>query len=98
MYTLFLMLDANFRAKSKNRGLSDFDIAPGWSYFVEEERYVHYINSQGDQTEVMCPTFPLNRRPGRYSDTYRPSRILALPSTKRSSTQIFGKKGISRRA
>ena len=47
------MLDANFRAKSKNRGLSDFDIAPGWSYFVEEEKYIVYINAQGDQTEVM---------------------------------------------
>ena len=55
MYTLFLMLDANFWAKSKNRGLTDFDIAPGWSYFVEEERYVEYINSQGDQTEVRFP-------------------------------------------
>ena len=49
------MLDANFWAKSKNRGLTDFDIAPGWSYFVEEERYVEYINSQGDQTEVRFP-------------------------------------------
>ena len=52
LYTLFLMVDANFRAKCKSRGLDYFELGPGWSYFVEEERYQAYLTKVGEQKEV----------------------------------------------
>ncbi|TFK80022.1 hypothetical protein K466DRAFT_504583, partial [Polyporus arcularius HHB13444] len=39
IYTLFLMLDANFRAKLKDRGLEDAELGPGWSYYVENSKF-----------------------------------------------------------
>ena len=37
------MIDANFRAKSKDRGFSDIELAPGWSYYVEETKYQAHV-------------------------------------------------------
>ena len=39
------MIDANFRAKSKDRGFSDIELAPGWSYYVEETKYQAHVNA-----------------------------------------------------
>lgn len=52
MYVLFLMLDANFRLKSKARGLNDIELTSGWAYFVEESKYMAHIDSFGKETEV----------------------------------------------
>lgn len=52
LYTLFLMLDANFRAKCKARGLDDLELGSGWSYFVEETAYQAHLAKYGEQTEV----------------------------------------------
>lgn len=62
LYTLFLMMDANFRAKCKDRGLDDFELSPGWSYFVEEDKYMAHVRQQGDQTEVRVRLTPADRR------------------------------------
>ncbi|RDX40145.1 hypothetical protein OH76DRAFT_1423890 [Lentinus brumalis] len=51
LYTLFLMLDANFRAKCKARGLDDYELGPGWSYFVEETKYQAHLKRHGAQKE-----------------------------------------------
>ncbi|RDX40776.1 hypothetical protein OH76DRAFT_1489992 [Lentinus brumalis] len=51
LYTLFLMLDANFRAKCKARGLDPFELGPGWSYFVEETGYQAHLKRCGAQKE-----------------------------------------------
>ncbi len=52
IYTLFLMLDANFRAKCKARGLDDYELGSGWSYFVEEKKYQDHLKKHGAQKEV----------------------------------------------
>ncbi|TBU58879.1 hypothetical protein BD310DRAFT_906324 [Dichomitus squalens] len=45
LYTLFLMIDANFRAKSKDRGFNDIELAPRWSYYVEESKYRAHVKA-----------------------------------------------------
>ncbi|OJT14077.1 hypothetical protein TRAPUB_9373 [Trametes pubescens] len=56
MYTLFLMMDANFRARCKDRGFDDIQLASGWSYYVEETRYQQHLDARsGDrQDENTC--------------------------------------------
>lgn len=51
--TLTLMLDANFRLKSKERGIrSDPALGSGLAYYVEEDKYQDYLKTCSDQTEV----------------------------------------------
>ncbi len=53
MYTLFLMMDANFRARCKDRGFDDIQLASGWSYYVEETRYQQHLDARsGDRQDV----------------------------------------------
>ena len=52
MYALFLMLDANFRLKLKDRGFKDVDLAAGCGYFVEDTKYQRFIQQSGVQQEV----------------------------------------------
>lgn len=52
MYVLFLMLDANFRLKSKDRGFEDIELSEGWSYFVPNSRYTGFMGKFKDQNEV----------------------------------------------
>ncbi|KAI0039987.1 hypothetical protein FA95DRAFT_1503469 [Auriscalpium vulgare] len=51
-YAVMLAIDANFKLKSKNRGLKDVDMAPGWSYFVENESYQEHVRTYIDQDEM----------------------------------------------
>ncbi|RDX40435.1 hypothetical protein OH76DRAFT_1459514 [Lentinus brumalis] len=51
LYTMYLMLDANFRAKCKAQGLDPFELGPGWSYFVEESDYQAHLKRCGAQKE-----------------------------------------------
>lgn len=51
--TLTLMLDANFRLKSKERGIkSDPALGSGLAYYVEEEKYQEHLKTCSDQTEA----------------------------------------------
>ncbi|KAH9885585.1 hypothetical protein C8Q73DRAFT_795737 [Cubamyces lactineus] len=43
LYTLYLMMDANFRCRCKDRGLDDVELAPGWSYYVHEEKFREHV-------------------------------------------------------
>ncbi|PIL29361.1 hypothetical protein GSI_09412 [Ganoderma sinense ZZ0214-1] len=52
LYTLFLMMDANFRARCKDRGFDDIELAPGWAYYVEEKTYQAHILSRANEKEV----------------------------------------------
>ena len=52
LYTQFLAIDANFKLKSKDHGISDPELALGWSYFVHEEDYQAFIKGYIDQPEV----------------------------------------------
>ncbi len=52
IYTLYLMIDANFRAQCKDRGLEDVELAPGWSYYVEENAYQAHVEVCKGQKEV----------------------------------------------
>ncbi|KAI0662341.1 hypothetical protein C8Q70DRAFT_1050991 [Cubamyces menziesii] len=51
IYTLFLMIDANFRARCKDRNFDPFELAPGWSYYVEESSYELHLKNTIDQKE-----------------------------------------------
>lgn len=47
------MLDANFRLKSKERGItSDPALGSGLAYYVEEVKYQTYLMTCSDQAEV----------------------------------------------
>ncbi|KAI0643898.1 hypothetical protein C8Q79DRAFT_1002434 [Trametes meyenii] len=55
IYTLYLMMDANFRCRCKDRGLEDIELAPGWSYYVEEAKFREYLKKAGlDVDENSC--------------------------------------------
>jgi hypothetical protein len=53
IYTQFLAVDGNFKLRLKERGIVDLELAPGWAYFVEEEKYQAFIKDYVDQPEVM---------------------------------------------
>lgn len=57
-----LAIDANFRLKSKDRGISDDEpLGPGWAYRVEEKAYKAEIKLEKHNVEpevsVNCLTF-----------------------------------------
>ncbi|KAI0795165.1 hypothetical protein BC629DRAFT_1581798 [Irpex lacteus] len=52
LYVQYLMLDANFRLKLKDRGFDDVDLTSGWAYFVEDSKYRDFIKEIGDQQET----------------------------------------------
>ena len=52
IYTQFLAVDGNFKLQLKDRGITDPELAPGWAYFVEEEKYQDFIKDFVDQPEV----------------------------------------------
>ena len=56
LYTLFLMVDANFKLLLKDKGIEDIELAPGWAYFVNDEKYQAHLNAHhtkhGDKVEV----------------------------------------------
>ncbi|KAI0743720.1 hypothetical protein C8Q80DRAFT_1122131 [Daedaleopsis nitida] len=79
LYTLFLMIDANFRARCKDRGLRDVELGPGWAYYVEEGAYMTYVNKHRGKKEAADQS------------VYR--RTPALPSTMPSSRQTYTSKG-----
>lgn len=46
------MVDANFRARCKDRKLDDFELASGWSYYIEEAPYLAHVEACADRKEV----------------------------------------------
>lgn len=50
---LTLAMDANFRLKSKLRGLvSDPSLSPGWAYFVDNVPYSKFVAEAADEEDV----------------------------------------------
>jgi len=51
---LMVSMDANFRLRSKLRGLQfkDPTLTPGWAYFVNNGPYADFIKDYVDQDEV----------------------------------------------
>lgn len=49
---LMLSLDANFRLKSKERGIKDVRLGDGFAYLVEEERFKRHIAVSSHAVEV----------------------------------------------
>jgi hypothetical protein len=56
---LMVAMDANFRLRSKLRGLQSKDptLMPGWAYFVNNGPYADFIKDYVDQDEVCCFCF-----------------------------------------
>ena len=53
LYTLFIMVDANFKLKLKDKGIPDAPLGSGWAYFVEDSQFKSYLEDHSeDQTEV----------------------------------------------
>jgi hypothetical protein len=57
LYALILAMDANFKLKCKDRGINDVELAPGWAYFVEQNRYMAHLKDHVDEPEVSCSCF-----------------------------------------
>ena len=53
LYTLFLAVDANFKLKGKQRGITDIELMPGQGIFVNETEYQAHLNSYVEQPEVI---------------------------------------------
>ncbi|KZP14909.1 hypothetical protein FIBSPDRAFT_751237, partial [Athelia psychrophila] len=52
-YMLTLAMDANFRLKSKLRGLvTDPSLSPGWAYFVDHVPYSKFVAEAADDEDV----------------------------------------------
>jgi hypothetical protein len=49
-------MDANFKLKGKDRGITDLEMSPGWSYCVNEHKYQEYISQYVDEKEVRATT------------------------------------------
>lgn len=52
LYGMSLAVDANFRLKLKDRGVVDPELGPGWSYFVNDEKYKAEIIKHPQPIEV----------------------------------------------
>ena len=52
IYTQFLAVDGNFKLRLKDHGITDPELAPGWAYFVEEEKYQAFLKDYVNQPEV----------------------------------------------
>ncbi|TFY77801.1 hypothetical protein EWM64_g6209 [Hericium alpestre] len=52
LYTLLLAMDANFKAKLKNHGYKDIELAAGMGYFVPEPLYCKHLNLHKDEAEM----------------------------------------------
>lgn len=50
--TEYVMLDANFRLKSKQRNLVDPPLGGGLAYYVDNADYMAHVHACGAQTEV----------------------------------------------
>ena len=48
------MVDANFHAKSKDRGLDDVILSPGWAYYVEASKYTAHADACDSRKEEVC--------------------------------------------
>ena len=47
------MMDANFRARCKDRGFDDIELAPGWAYYVEEKAYLAHVLMRADEKDLV---------------------------------------------
>ena len=45
-------MPSSFQTALKDRGITDPELAPGWAYFVEEEKYQAFIKGDVGQPEV----------------------------------------------
>jgi hypothetical protein len=45
-------MDANFRLKLKERGITEPELGNGWSYFAESSGVDQHVALYGDQVEV----------------------------------------------
>ncbi|KAF9470706.1 hypothetical protein BDN70DRAFT_939490 [Pholiota conissans] len=52
LYTFFLAIDANFKLKQKERGITDIELAPGWGCYVESSRYDKHVNLHAKEADV----------------------------------------------
>ena len=54
MYTLFIAVDANFKLKSKDRGIKDIELSAGGGCFVETEPYEKHLEKYGAKAPEVC--------------------------------------------
>ena len=61
LYTLFLMMDANFRARCKDRGFDDIELAPGWAYYVEEQAYLAHVTMRANEKDLVSVYYSMSQ-------------------------------------
>ena len=58
---LFVMLDAKFRLKNKERGIKGPSLVDGLAYFVKDAEYMQFIGDCASQTEVRVTRFKVKK-------------------------------------
>lgn len=48
------MVDANFKLRLKDKGISDQHLAPGWAYFVEDNKFQAYLEKHSEYKTEVC--------------------------------------------
>ena len=54
LYTLFIAVDANFKLKSKDRGIKDIELSAGGGCFVETDPYEKHLEEYGAKAPEVC--------------------------------------------
>jgi hypothetical protein len=52
LYSLFIVIDANFRLKLKTHGIKDPELGSGLAYFVNAEKFEAHLKSYVDKDDV----------------------------------------------
>jgi hypothetical protein len=83
LYTLFIAVDANFKLKSKDRGIEDIELSAGGGCFVETDPYEKHLEEYG----VKAPEVGLYMlRVTNINNA--PSSTHVIPITRQSLVQI----------
>jgi hypothetical protein len=59
MYTLFIMMDANFRLKNRahKNDHQDLRLSAGWAYYVDQEPFEKFLKTYIHQEDVRSHSF-----------------------------------------
>lgn len=85
------MMDANFKLKSKDRGASDIDLAPGWAYYVEDTKFRKHVAKFGylkEENSTCSSEYNAIKRAGLSRDGYLASGVGAV---------LCGRHGLARK-
>lgn len=81
LYTLFLMMDANFKLKSKDHKAKDVDLGHGWAYYVEDIKFKKHVAEFGylkEEDSTCSAEYNAIKRAGLSRNGYLASGVSAV--------------------